>query len=57
VNQSGINETAINLIPATVTPTPPWQEDIALSRTAKRDGLGDPIAGGIGKNWFTADEE
>jgi hypothetical protein len=46
---------AINLIPTTTTPTPPFQEPIVLGRTAKRDGYGDPVSGGIGKNWFVVD--
>jgi len=55
MNQSALNYMAINLIPTTTTPTPPFQEPIVLGRTAKRDGYGDPVSGGIGKNWFVVD--
>lgn len=56
MNQSAINEYAINLFPESVVPPPPWQETIPSTITVKRDGLGNIVPGGIGKNWFVAEE-
>ena len=57
MNQSGINGLAINLIPETLALDGLVQEDITDHYTTKRaeDGV-TPVAGGIGKKWFTSEE-
>jgi hypothetical protein len=56
VNQVCINELCVNLIYFDRTFPASFQEDIVLSRTVARDDGGNILPGGIGRNWFVADD-
>lgn len=56
MNQVCINELALNQIYFARTFPASFQEDVVLSRTVARDGEGNILPGGIGRNWFVADD-